>query len=105
MYLPLVRLWLKWGYLGGRRFSMRGQYVTVSCMKFRNRTITELSELLCGNGKQWFKYYSQRQLAELMDDAGITFAGTESSRAKDFASSLRTVLDTLMANRHPNSIG
>lgn len=81
---------------------MLKHYVTVSGMKFRNRTVTDLSELLCGNGKQWFKYYTQRQLAELMDDAGIQFAGTESSRAKDLASSLRAVLDSFDGEPPPS---
>lgn len=71
-------------------------------MKVRIRTITELSELLCGNGKQWFKYYTQRQFSELMDDAGIKFAGAESSRARDLASSLRSVIDTFDGAPSPN---
>lgn len=70
-------------------------------MKFRNRTITDLSELVCGNVRQGFKYYTQRQLAELMDDAGIAFASNQSTRAKDVAASLHTELDTFDGSPSP----
>jgi hypothetical protein len=64
-------------------------------MDFKNRTLLEIADMICGNlegDKGFFRYRSSRYLTEFFSDCGTDFRHNGSTRNQWVAETLRTIL-------------
>jgi hypothetical protein len=69
-------------------------------MKFKDRTLTELGNLICGNPEKYFVYRSSSRLTEFFQDSDTNFVHDGGTRHRWVAEALRALL--VEPQTHPN---
>src|SRR6185312_7027326 len=71
-------------------------------MKFKQRSLMQIAELICGNGSQdevcYFRYRSSKYLTEFFQDCDTDYIHDGTSRAYWVADALKSILEEPQAN-------
>lgn len=72
-------------------------------MKFKDRTLTQIAQLICGNFKEeesFFRYRSSSRLTEFFQDCDTDYVHDGSTRDRWVTETLRKILEEPHPNAH-----